>query len=161
MCVFEGMYSRSCRGLSWTDPSSAITSLLCRAATSTGTACRFQGNEHGHSLSTSKAVWGVWVYCVLTWPRHIYIQYMWAVVSVWSVKVCLWYFEPMSARGSYLNAAFFARHASVQKCELDYLMQGRKKNLYHQKLIDLQCLRAGKRKIQIQSPCGCWNTQRR
>lgn len=40
----------------------------------------------------------VGVLCAFYWPLHIYIQYMWAVVSVWSVKVCPWNFEHICNR---------------------------------------------------------------
>lgn len=71
--------------LNW--PFFLITSLHCRAAPSNNTACRFQGNERGQSLSTSNAFSIVWVYCV-SWPLHIYIQSTW--LGSICVRVSLW-----------------------------------------------------------------------
>lgn len=87
-CVHLSVWTADGQGsvLNW--PFFLITSSHCSAAPSTNTACRFQGNEQGQSLSTSNAISIVWVYCV-SWPLHIYIQSMWAALSgLWN-SVCL------------------------------------------------------------------------
>lgn len=82
-------------------PFSLITSLHCRAAPSNKTACRFQGNERGQSLSTSDAFSIVWVYCV-SWPPHIYIQSTGLGRSVWESASGI-----LPAMSTYVNAAIF------------------------------------------------------